>query len=102
MVAPGATLTATTFILVFHEDQPRFANWSVDFTFGELVTAGGAETEAPATSRAASTAGQQPAAATAELEGLFWQSIVNSTNPADFEAYLEQFPDGCAAAGRGN
>ena len=39
------------------------------------------------------TAPQQPAsagaptvatAATAELEGLFWQSIMNSTNPADF------------------
>ena len=29
-----------------------------------------------------------------ELEGLFWQSIVNSTNPADFEAYLAQFPNG--------
>ena len=45
---------------------------------------------------------QQPAsgqlsstpAATAELEGLFWQSIMNSTNPADFEAYLQQFPNG--------
>ena len=28
------------------------------------------------------------------LEGLFWQSIMNSANPADFEAYLEQFPNG--------
>ena len=45
---------------------------------------------------------QQPAsgqpsstpAATAELEGLFWQSIMNSMNPADFEAYLQQFPNG--------
>ena len=25
---------------------------------------------------------------------MFWQSIVDSTNPADFEAYLEQFPNG--------
>ena len=25
---------------------------------------------------------------------MFWQSIVNSTNPADFEAYLRRFPDG--------
>ena len=45
-------------------------------------------------SRAASTAGQQPPPATPELEGLFWQSIVDSTNPAEFEAYLEQFPNG--------
>ena len=27
-------------------------------------------------------------------ENLFWQSIVDSTNPADFEAYLQQFPNG--------
>ena len=33
-------------------------------------------------------------AATAQLEGLFWQSIMNSTDPADFEAYLRQFPSG--------
>ena len=33
-------------------------------------------------------------ATTAQLEGLFWQSIMNSTNPAEFEAYLEQFPNG--------
>ena len=47
VVAPGATLTATTFILVFHEDPPpQFADWSVNFTFGDSVTAGGAETEA--------------------------------------------------------
>ena len=38
--------------------------------------------------------GQQPAAANPELEGLFWQSIMDSTNPAEFEAYLAQFPNG--------
>ena len=37
---------------------------------------------------------QQPPLASAELEGLFWQSIMNSTNPAEFEAYLAQFPNG--------
>ena len=36
----------------------------------------------------------QPAAATAEQETVFWQSISNSTNPAEFEAYLRRFPDG--------
>ena len=30
----------------------------------------------------------------AEQENLFWQSILNSTNPAEFEAYLAQFPNG--------
>ena len=45
--------------------------------------------------------GAQPSAsegATAALsdgvEVVFWQSIVNSTNAADFAAYLEQFPTG--------
>ena len=33
-------------------------------------------------------------AGTAELEGLFWQSIMSSTNPAEFEAYLRRFPNG--------
>ena len=35
-----------------------------------------------------------PAAASAELEALYWQSVMNSTNPADFEVYLQQFPSG--------
>ena len=40
VVAPGATLTATTFILVFHEDPPpQFADWSVNFRFGAAARA---------------------------------------------------------------
>ena len=46
---------------------------------------------APATVFAAR---QQPPAASAEVEAVFWQSVVNSTDPADFEAYLEMFPNG--------
>lgn len=45
----------------------------------------------PAASAAQPVAEQR---ATAEQENLFWQSIMNSSNPADFEAYLEEFPDG--------
>ena len=56
----------------------------------------------PSTSAAAPAAQQSsparpPAAssvASAELEALFWQSIMNSTNPAEFEAYLNRFPEG--------
>ena len=43
------------------------------------------------------SASSQPAAATEGAQGLevvFWQSIANSTNPAEFDAYLEQFPNG--------
>ena len=38
----------------------------------------------------------QPAAdpPASEAENLFWQSIMNSTDPAEFEAYLAQFPNG--------
>ncbi|MDE0004562.1 MAG: SUMF1/EgtB/PvdO family nonheme iron enzyme [Rhodospirillaceae bacterium] len=32
-----------------------------------------------------------------EQENLFWQSISDSENPADFQAYLEQFPNGVFA-----
>ena len=56
--------------------------------------ASGTAASAAVTSTSPATAPAAPAAAGAELEGLFWQSIVNSTNPADFEAYLEQFPNG--------
>ena len=40
----------------------------------------------------------RPAAASAEQENLFWQSIRNSTNAAEFEAYLAQFPNGVFSA----
>ena len=33
----------------------------------------------------------------AQQENLFWQSISNSTDPADFRAYLQQFPNGVFA-----
>ena len=58
-------------------------------TFGQREPGGADAAAAPAVSGA-----QQPAAARAELEGLFWQSVMNSTNPAEFEAYLAQFPNG--------
>ena len=51
-------------------------------TCNVLETAGAPGTPAPAP------------AATAEQENLFWQSIMDSTNLADFEAYLAQFPNG--------
>jgi hypothetical protein len=35
-----------------------------------------------------------PPAAPLSSENLFWQSVMGSKNPADFEAYLKQYPDG--------
>ncbi len=65
-------------------------------TFRAPEPAGAAAASAApgAAAPAASASEQQPPLASAELEALFWQSIVNSTDPADFEAYLEVFPNG--------
>ena len=38
-----------------------------------------------------------PAAVQAQQETVFWQSIADSENPADYRAYLEQFPTGVFA-----
>ena len=45
-------------------------------------------------------AASQPPPATAEQETVFWQSIANSTDPADFEAYLRRFRTGYSATWR--
>ncbi|WP_420463599.1 formylglycine-generating enzyme family protein [Candidatus Palauibacter sp.] len=41
--APGETLTRTVYLFVFHEHQPRFDSWSVDYNFaaGAPAAAGG-------------------------------------------------------------
>ena len=82
VVAPGQTLTHTKFLIVLRgSPEPRFANWSMDFDF----------------SVAPPSAADGPAAVppmSAEQDTVFWQSIMNSTDPADFEAYLRQFPQG--------
>ena len=51
----------------------------------------------PAGQVAAAPAAAVPAA-TAAQETVFWQSVANSTNPAEFEAYLGQFPNGVFSA----
>ena len=82
VVAPGQTLTHTKLFIVLRGDpQPRFTNWSMDFDFAAAPPPdSGSPASAPTVS--------------AEQDTVFWQSIMNSTNPADFEAYLGQFPHG--------
>ena len=58
-------------------------------TFRQREPAGADAAAGPTVSGA-----QRQPGASAELEGLFWQSVMNSTNPAEFEAYLRRFPDG--------
>ena len=48
-------------------------------------------TSGPGTVTVASVA---PSEALLQQENLFWQSISDSANPADYQAYLEQFPNG--------
>ena len=82
MVAPGQTLTQTKLFIVLRGDpEPRFENWSMDFDF------------AVAPQSAEGSAAPVPTMS-AEQDMMFWQSIMNSVDPADFEAYLKQFPQG--------
>ena len=78
VVAPGQTLTDTELIIVLRGDPaPRFSNWSMDFEFGSGIP----------------LAGATPSAVESQ-ENLYWRSIMSSTNPAEFQAYLAQFPNG--------
>ena len=87
VVAPGRTLTAThLFIVLRGAPQPRFSNWSMDFDFAAAPPLPGFGS--------AAAAQQAVPAASPEQENIFWQSIVDSRNPAMFEAYLAQFPNG--------
>ena len=87
VVAPDRTLTATHLLIVLRGDpQPRFSNWSMDFDF--------AAAPSPPGFGSGGAAQQTASVATPEQENIFWQSIMNSTNPAEFQAYLAQFPNG--------
>ena len=67
---------------------------------GYLDTAGAQALGVPPAAEAAvgpaggPVADGSPAAVQAQQENLFWQSIANSENRADYQAYLEQFPTG--------
>ncbi len=47
---------------------------------------------------AAPPAGAPAPAAAPDREGMFWDSMRGSSNPADFEAYLQTYPSGAFAA----
>lgn len=54
--------------------------------------------ELPQGDQAAEPDNTQPAADGSQSEIVFWQSIVNSSNVADFAAYLDRWPDGTFAS----
>jgi tetratricopeptide (TPR) repeat protein len=57
-----------------------------------------AESGAAATGSATARAPEQSAAATTQGEIVLWKSIENSSNPADFQTYLAQYPHGAFAS----
>ena len=99
VVSPGQTLTDTRLLIVLRGDsKPWFSNWSMDFNFAASrpLTAGTAAGPVfPAAQTPTPSTTQQPrAVATPEKENIFWQSTMDSENPAMFAGYLAQFPNG--------
>ena len=82
------------YLMVFHEHRPTFGEWNIDYDFAKEAASGkepaAGASRMPVSGGATSTA---PAGSESQ-ENLFWQSIMNSTTAADFEAYLRQFPNG--------
>ena len=82
------------YLMVFHEHRPTFGEWNIDYDFAKAAASGkepaAGASRMPVSGGATSTA---PAGSESQ-ENLFWQSIMNSTAAADFEAYLRQFPNG--------
>ena len=82
------------YLMVFHEHRPTFGEWNIDYDFAKEA-ASGKEPAAGASRMPVSGGAMSTAPAGSESqENLFWQSIMNSTTAADFEAYLRQFPNG--------
>ena len=93
VVSPGQTLTDTKLLIVLRGDpEPRFSNWSIDFDFAASSTPAGSGSPAVPTSRSA--AQRLPPTMMRDDEKIYWQSIVDSENPADYDAYLAHFPNG--------
>ena len=65
-----------------------------DFVFRSSVSARAGSEGA---SRPAAVADTAAATARLQQETVFWESIQGGTNPADFEAFLKQFPNGTFA-----
>ena len=64
----------------------------LDGAAAAALRSAGVSSAAAAVAPAGSTPGN------AGSDNLFWQSIMNSTNPSDFEAYLQQLPNGIFVA----
>jgi carboxyl-terminal processing protease len=80
---------------VLAESGNKQTPWDSSSLTGPVVLA--AKVAAPAPLPAVQPAPQQQQQASVDKEVVFWESVKNSTNPAMFEAYLAQYPDGSFA-----
>jgi serine/threonine-protein kinase len=71
------------------------AGW---YATARKATPPAASPEPVATAPAAPAAPPAPARSQPEQEVVFWESVRNSTNPAELNAYLAQYPNGAFAA----
>ena len=92
-------LTATSGRQRPHEYQSLLREHYLSVSGGgePAVVAGGTASSAGVAAAARGPAAAGSAAALMQQETVFWQSIVNSTNRADFEAYLARWPAGVYA-----
>lgn len=85
---------------VQNSDDPALLQNIVD-RYGDTVYAQLARVKLDGLAARQAQAAAAPAQAASNdnrAETLFWQSIRNSTNRADYQAYLDQYPDGTFAA----
>ena len=88
VVEPGETLTATTYLVVFHSDEPpRFERWSMDYNFAASPPAGDTGS---GTSRETAAASLEPAGTASRFRpdetcagkavgSACWQEIANQS-----------------------
>jgi uncharacterized caspase-like protein len=74
----------------------RQTPWDSSSLTGPVILAAAKPAEAPQAAAVAPAPAQAPAG-NQQAELLFWDSIKNSDNPATFEAYIKQFPNGIFA-----
>lgn len=78
---------------VFNETRGQQVPWDASSLRSDLVLAGAA----PAQSVARPAPGGVTAETRTAVDRTFWESIKDGRNPKEYEAYLEQFPDGVFA-----
>ncbi len=82
---------------VMAETRGAQVPWDSSSLRGEIVLAGEVLVGAAGTGLGASNA-QSSAEMRSGLERTFWESVKDSKDPKEFEAYLDQFPDGVFAS----